>query len=138
DDAHLSGKIDQLIINKIDKTIVVVDFKTGSSYSRWTNETKLHKYKQQLYFYKLLVENSHTYAGYKVVDAYLQFVEPNDNNEIIELHLNFNESELDHTRRLISKIWQHIMDLDFPDTTNYDDSYKGMIQLETDLIDGII
>ena len=138
DDAHLSGKIDQLIINKIDKTIVVVDFKTGSSYSRWTNETKLHKYKQQLYFYKLLVENSHTYAGYKVVDAYLQFVEPNDDNEIIDLHLNFNEAELAQTRKLISKVWQHIMDLDFPATTNYDDSYKGMIQLETDLIDGII
>ncbi len=137
-DAHLSGKIDKLIVNKVDKTISVVDFKTGTSYSRWSNLPKLYKYKQQLYIYKLLVENSHSFAGYKVIDAYLQFVEPDDEGNVIDLHLKFDDAELDKIKHLIQKVWQHVQNLNFPDASGYSADYKGMRALEDDIINGTV
>src|SRR5690606_12769579 len=92
-DAHLGGKIDKLIINKQTKEITIVDYKTGRSHHKWAREYNLHKNRQQLYFYKALVEGSHTFAGYKVVDAYLEFVEPDENGKIHELHLDYKEEE---------------------------------------------
>ena len=136
--AHLSGKIDQLIIDKQTKTITVVDFKTGTSYDRWSNLPKLYKYKQQLYIYKLLIENSHSFTGYTVVGAKLQFVEPNDNGEIVDLHLKFDDVELEQVKKLITKVWEHIMNLDFPSISSYSADYKGMRLLEDNLISGDI
>lgn len=40
----------------------------------WT--AKIHKYEQQLYFYKILIENSPEFAGFKVEKGVLEFVEP--------------------------------------------------------------
>src|SRR4029079_4924855 len=81
-DPRLGGKIDKLIIDKSAKEITIVDYKTGKPHANWAREPKLHKYRHQLYFYKALVEGSHTFAGYKVVDAYLEFVEPDETGTI--------------------------------------------------------
>jgi DNA helicase-2/ATP-dependent DNA helicase PcrA len=37
---------------------------------------KLHKYRQQLMFYKIMIENSRDYSKYPVTGAKLIFVEP--------------------------------------------------------------
>ncbi|HET9721401.1 MAG TPA: ATP-dependent DNA helicase, partial [Candidatus Saccharimonadales bacterium] len=67
DDAHLSGKIDRLIINQKSRTITVVDYKTGQSYKRWQGSViKLHKFRQQLMIYKLLAEGSNRFKNYTV------------------------------------------------------------------------
>jgi DNA helicase-2/ATP-dependent DNA helicase PcrA len=132
-DAHLAGKIDKLIIDKEQKTIVVVDYKTGKSYQRWSHEVKLHKYKHQLYIYKLLVEGSHRFKGYTVTDAYLEFVEPDEDGVIQELHLAFDESEIKHTRALIQAMWQRLQSLDLPDVSSYDATLGGIQAFEKDL-----
>lgn len=132
--AHLTGKIDKLIIDKATKTITVVDYKTGKSHVRWSNESSLHKYRQQLYIYKVLIEKSHHFAGYKVNDAYLEFVEPDDNGKINELHLNFDDNELKQVEKLTEIVWQKIQNLEMPDTSEYDQNLKGILAFEQDLL----
>lgn len=133
-EAHLCGKIDRLEINRQTKEITVVDYKTGKPFDRWKADAKLHRYKQQLYFYKLLIENTRTYSGYSIKNARLEFLEPDDNDRIMQLELTFNQEELERTKHLISTVWRLIQDLHFPDTSRYDKSLKGIQQFEHDLL----
>jgi DNA helicase-2/ATP-dependent DNA helicase PcrA len=133
--AHLSGKIDKIIVRPKDKSLTIVDYKTGKSYRLWARDTKLIAYRQQLYFYKLLIEHSHTFAGYKVEDAYLEFVEPDDDGIIRELHLSFSQELMGHTETLIKAVWQHIIDIKLPDVSGYSADAKGIELFEQDLID---
>ncbi|MFI5212659.1 MAG: ATP-dependent DNA helicase, partial [Candidatus Saccharimonadales bacterium] len=68
-DVRLTGSLDLVDVDTTNKTIVVTDYKTGKASYSWTGKTdyekiKLHKYKQQLMFYKLLVEQSRDYHQY--------------------------------------------------------------------------
>lgn len=136
--AHMSGKIDLMEIDRDNKTIAIVDYKTGKAYDRWSSDAKLHKYRHQLMCYKLLVENSRSYKGYRVKSARLEFVEPDEHNKLYSLELHFDDpkvkQELEHTSQLIQAIWQHAMALDFPDINSYDPSLTGIKQFETDLL----
>lgn len=135
---HLSGKVDRMEIDKKTKTITVVDYKTGSSYNKWASDIKLHKYKQQLYCYKLLIEGSHSYKGYTVSEGRLEFIEPDSNGVAQSLSLKFNDSELEHTKKLLNALWEHVQKLDFPDTSKYPKSVVGTKNLEDDLINNRI
>ena len=137
-DAHLSGKIDRLEIDPNTKTIVVVDYKTGKSYTRWENDPKLYRYSRQLYSYKLLVEGSKTYSGYHVTGGRLEFVEPDRNNRINALALAFRDDEILRTKQLMQALWQHVHELNFPRVSAYDASLAGVKQFEQDLIDRTI
>ena len=133
--AHLAGKVDKLIIDKQSKTITVVDFKTGKSYDRWQKDVvSLHKYRQQLLIYKLLVEGSHSWSGYRVEKGILEFVEPGSGGKIVSLELAFDIPELERLKKLISAVWQHVQSLDFPSTSNYPPNLAGIISFEEDLI----
>jgi DNA helicase-2/ATP-dependent DNA helicase PcrA len=132
--AHMAGKIDKMIIDKAAKTITIVDYKTGKSYDRWKGEAKLHRYRQQLYLYKALVEGSHTYKDYRVTDAYLEFVEPDENGKIHELHLDFDAQEESIARHLAVAVWRCIMQLDIPDVSNYGADLQGIISFEDHLL----
>ncbi len=132
-DAHLSGKIDRMEIDQQAKTITVVDYKTGKSSSRWGSEARLHKYKLQLYCYKMLIEGSHSFSGYRVPQGRIEFIEPNAEGKISTLDLTFTDEELAHTKRLIQAVWQHIQQLDFPDISQYEPTLPGIRQFETDL-----
>ncbi len=138
DDVYMSGKIDRMEIDKEKKEIVVVDYKTGKAFDRWKSDAKLHKYRQQLYCYKLLIESSHTFVGYKVVEGRLEFLEPDETNNIHSLSLAFDDEELEKNTRLMKLVWQHIHDLSFPDTSDYDESLTGIKRFEQDLLDGKI
>lgn len=130
---HMGGKIDRLEIDTKAKTIVVVDYKTGKAYDRWASDTRLHKYKRQLYCYKLLIEGSHTFADYTVSSGRLEFIEPDGNGRIQTLPLDFDDKELEETKKLLIAVWQHIQSLNFPNITDYPATLTGAKQFESDL-----
>lgn len=137
-DAHMSGALDQLIIDHDNKVIQVIDFKTGKPHDRWTKDAKMHKYRQQLLIYKLLVEGSHSYGKYTVEQGRLVFVEPTDDNTIAELKLDYNQADIDRTKQLIQAIWHRILNLDFPDTSAFSADLKGIVAFEDWLIDNLV
>lgn len=137
-DARLTGKLDLVDINKKNKTITVTDYKTGKPYYEWTKDSRLHKYHQQLLFYKLLVENSRDYHNLEVKGCLVQFVEPDENNQILNLNSDFSKEEIEHFEKLIDAVWKHIINLDLPDVSNYSKDIKGTLAFEQDLIEGKI
>jgi DNA helicase-2/ATP-dependent DNA helicase PcrA len=141
--ANLSGKIDRLRF--ADNTATVTDFKTGKPAKSWKGRdeyerVKLHKYRQQLLFYKLLVENSASFARKLTVNAgEIEFIEPNEQGILADkLELIFKPQDMERFARLIGAVWTRIMELDFPDIGRYPKTLKGIRQFEDDLIDGKI
>lgn len=143
-EAHLTGKLDVADINHTDKTITVTDYKTGGAVYDWGKgsgyqKIKAHKYRQQLLFYKLLVEHSREWRHYTFVDGILQFVEPDKAGEIIDIRLgHVSPEEMADFTVLLQAIWQHIQALDFPDTSHYSPDYDGIIAFENDLRSDIL
>jgi DNA helicase II / ATP-dependent DNA helicase PcrA len=140
-EARLSGKIDLLHFTEANQ-VQVRDFKTGKPARAWQGKDeyekiKLHKYRQQLLFYKLLVENSASFARkLTVTSGALEFIEADDEGRLLDnLELSFDPDELTRFATLIGAVWQHIMALDFPDVSGYAPTLKGIQQFEQDLID---
>lgn len=140
-EARLSGKID-LLHYLPGKAVEVRDFKTGRPATSWRGkdgyeQIKLHKYRQQLLFYKLLVEQSASFANQlHVSQAALEFVEPDDNGQLVDnLSLQLDPNELTRFASLIGTVWQHIIKLDFPDVDGYPKNLKGIQAFEQDLLD---
>lgn len=139
-EARLTGALDLLDIDETAKTIHVTDYKTGSVARSWQGKTdyekiKLHKYKQQLMFYKLLVEHSRDYGSYTVASASLQFVEPTPSGEIVTLDFEFDKDECQRLAKLIEKTWYHITTLDLPDISQFEPTHKGMLAFEDFLLE---
>ncbi|MDN5274328.1 MAG: uvrD [Candidatus Saccharibacteria bacterium] len=137
EEAHLTGSLDLVDIQ--DQTITVTDYKTGKAIRNWTGKTdyekmKLHRYKQQLMFYCLLIHHSRDYNKFTVEKSVIQFVEPTLNGDIISLEAQFSHEELARFRQLIHSVWRRIIMLDLPDTSAYEPSYKGVLEFEDDLI----
>ena len=138
--ARLTGKLDVADIDKNSKTIFVTDYKTGkpshagkgaSDYEK----NKLHKYRQQLMFYQLLVKSSRDYGHFSFTGARLQFVEPDiKTGDILSLEDTFSEEELAEFARLVGIVWRKITTLELPDISKYSADYKGMVQFENDLL----
>lgn len=133
--AHMAGKIDKLIIDKRARAITIVDYKTGKNRERWDSSVTLHKYRQQLYLYKALVERSARFKGYAVTDAYLEFVEPNEDGNITELHLAFNQDEYSHICKLAEAVWNAVQTIHLPDISAYSTDMKSIQLFENDLIE---
>ncbi len=138
--AILTGKLDVVQFDKASKTAIVTDYKTGSALRSWEKgqdyqKIKAHRYRQQLLFYKLLVENSRDWHDYTMTESVLQFVEPDDSGQIVDLRLSDVDSdELERYKQLIQAIWQRIMVLDFPDTSEYTQDYAGVLAFEKYLL----
>jgi DNA helicase-2/ATP-dependent DNA helicase PcrA len=137
-DVHMSGKIDRLEVDQKARTITVVDYKTGKSHDRWAAEAKLHRYQLQLYCYKLLVENSRTYKGYAVISGRLEFIEPDSQGVIHTLELTFKPEEVTRTTKLLTALWHHVKDLNFPPTAHYPANLTGIKAFESDLLDDVV
>jgi hypothetical protein len=142
DVAHITGKLD--LVDFLDKkTMVVSDYKTGKPSRSWTGKTdyekmKLHKYKMQLMFYKLLVEQSRDWHGYTVNSGHIEYVEPTVGGDIISLATEFTSTEQERLQQLIAAVWRHIINLDMPDISGYAPTLKGMLAFEQDLIDNLV
>lgn len=132
--AHLSGKVDRMEIDEKNRTIVVVDYKTGRPHSKWESTLKLHKYRTQLYCYKILIENSRTFKGYTVTGGRLEFIEPDADGGIHSLICDFKPTEEVRIKALIQSVWQHIMALDFPEVSTYPLTLAGTKAFEADLV----
>lgn len=130
-DVHLGGKIDLLVVDNENKSITVVDYKTGQLGS---DPIKLHRYTLQLYCYKLLVENSRTYRGYSVEAGKLVFVEPTANGAIISKEIAFTDKHVQRTKQLLTALWRRVITLDMPSTDGFGDSLKDSIAFEDMLI----
>jgi DNA helicase-2/ATP-dependent DNA helicase PcrA len=144
DGAELSGNIDKLhFLNP--GQVSVVDYKTGKPALSWKGKdeferVKLHKYRHQLLFYKLLVEGSASFRGkLTAVRGELEFIEPVNQGGLVDnLELSFDREEIAEFTKLIKAVWQHVMKLDFPDIDKYPKSFKGMLDFEADLKEGTI
>lgn len=138
--AHIIGKLDLLCVR--DGVYHVVDFKTGKAFTSWDDaktdqdKIKLHKYRQQLIVYKLLLENSIHYKDIPVKRLSLWFVEEESFTELV---LDVNEDEVHRTQKLLEAVYAKITALDFVfDLSIYGETYKGLLQFEDDLITGKI
>ncbi len=139
-DAILTGSLDLVLINDVDKTIDITDYKTGKPSYSWAGKKdyekiKLHKYRQQLMFYKLLVEHARDYGRYTVATGSLDFIQPTKDGDVITLTTDFSHDELERTEKLIAAVWKHIKNLQLPDVAAYEHDYKGVLAFEQDLID---
>lgn len=140
-DALITGKIDLIDIDKANKQITVWDYKTGKQFDNWekgNDKIKAHKNLQQLMFYKLLVETSSQYRGYTVTDGIIQFIDPDKSGEINNISTNFKQLEIDNLSKLIKVVYDKIINLDLPDTSQYPKNLDGIKQFEQDLIDNKI
>jgi len=142
-EAKLTGSLDMIDVNKDDKTMLVTDYKTGHPSTSWERgddrtKLKLHKYRQQLIFYKILVENSSEYHNFTVTHGQLAFIEPTKAGENIVLSLDLTAQDVERTKLLIEAVWKHVCKLSLPDTSVYSDDFKGVLAFEQDLIDGIV
>lgn len=144
EEAHLTGKLDVVEFDPDAMTATVTDYKTGGALTSWSKgvdyqKVKAHKYRQQLLFYKLLIEHSREWRNYTMTRGVLQFVEPNPAGSIVDLQLtDIDPEELDRFTKLVREVWRRIQDLDFPDTSSYEQSLAGIHQFEQDLLDGKI
>ncbi|MFZ1250590.1 MAG: ATP-dependent DNA helicase [Candidatus Microsaccharimonas sp.] len=140
EDARITGSLDMIDVDSNTKTMSVTDYKTGKPSLSWDKgdeftKLKLHKYRQQLIFYKILVENSSEYHNYTVDSGQLAFIEPTKGGESILLSLNLSDQDIERTTKLIEAVWKRIVSLDFPDTSGYSQDFKGVLAFEQDLID---
>lgn len=139
--ATLTGKFDLLTTDKGGKSLSVIDYKTGKPSSGWKggadyDKVKLHKYKQQLMFYRLIIENSPQYREYHYEGGALQYVEPNKSGDIEPpLMAEFTDEEYMKFQQLVAAVWHCITTLELPDTSKYDQNYSGVLAFEQMLID---
>ena len=142
--AVLTGKIDLIRIDSENKKITVVDYKTGSipfntkTNKFDTNSTKIHEYTQQLYFYKILIENTPEFSGYTVEKGILEFIEPDKRTEkTYNFEVIFKPEEEERLKTLIQAVWVKIKSFDFKlDEEKYSKDVKGTRAFEADLIAG--
>lgn len=141
DGARLTGKIDVARIDPKQKSIAVVDYKTGKASTSWRghadyDKVKLHKYRQQLMFYRMLFEYSRDFSGYAWTSGAIQFVEPDQTGDIAApLSADFTDDEYARFKQLVASVWQSIQTLDLPDISAYSADYAGVLAFEQDLID---
>ncbi|NOQ68052.1 hypothetical protein GQ568_01260 [Patescibacteria group bacterium] len=140
--ADITGKLDRIHINKEDENIEVYDYKTGKPFERWIVSElygKIHswEYKNQLVFYKLLVENSRDFEKYIVNTGIIEFIKPEGDN-LIELSLSIQKEDLERLKKLIQIVYGKIQNLDFPSVESYSKDMKGIKKFEDDLLGSVL
>lgn len=138
---RLTGTVDHYI--KKDDTLTITDFKTGRAINSWRvtedyYRQKLHRFRQQLLFYNLLFQLSHDFKAVNTTQLQVAFVEPSRRGVYYNLSLDLSPDEQNQLTALMQVVWQHIMELSFPDTKTYGQDFKGVQAFETDLLAGVI
>lgn len=112
----LTGKID--ILHFKDKSdVYVADYKTGKSFTDWVkgnNENekiKLHFYRNQLVFYKILIKKSKNLNHLNVLGGILEFIE--GDNELRDLYLDITDEDMNRLEKIIVGVYRRIMNHDF-------------------------
>ena len=126
----VTGKIDHMTIDEDEKVIEIYDYKTGGYHKeKWQSHATLYKYMLQLGFYKLLLNNSPTYAKYKVKKAHILFVTPDSDGVVYDKVYEFNDNEEKELIALVKRIYDLISSLEFldnPEIFVQADNSKGL------------
>ncbi|MDR1089336.1 MAG: ATP-dependent helicase [Coriobacteriales bacterium] len=108
DGVPLTGRADLLLLDTSTQTIALYDYKTGAARSPGSQGAA---YRRQLQFYKLLVENTPEFSGWRVSGGADLFVEPDRKQGLAlpeEEFVQVGEEELVHLRRLIQAVWHRL------------------------------
>lgn len=121
-DIPLSGKIDRIDwLDKKQKTVKVIDYKTGKPKSRndILGKTKHSEgdYYRQLVFYKLLSQLDKNF-NQKAVEAELNFIETNSSGKFKKESFKILESDIATLKKTIIKTMESIRALNFSKTKN--------------------
>lgn len=128
-DWALKGKIDRFdYVNKKNKEIMVIDYKTGRPKSpkevlignkqRWSEREKdlpegiRGAYKRQVLFYKLLSDLDKSFP-YQTVIGRLDFVEVNDYGKYNFIDIEFNDEDMRDFKNLLKDVIAEIRELKF-------------------------
>ena len=137
----ISGGIDRIEIDENAKTIEIVDFKTGNITEKenFKNKPKLHKYQMQLYFYKILLENSPEFKNYKVKTGRLEFIEGDEKYRTpIVKSIEFNSETQQRIKDLLfaldNKIKNFTIDSIQPSKTGQGVSVADLIAFEDEVL----
>jgi len=149
DGAEFTGKIDRIL--EIEEEIKVVDLKSGKSFKNFEIKSakkddyeniKKHNYKQQLMFYKILLNNSRSFKNKKINSGTLIFL---DDEDILEINLDFEnditKEEWRNFEKLITRVYKIIKNIDELqkiDILKYEENINGILEFERDLIEGKI
>ncbi len=110
----VTGKIDILhFINEHD--VYVADYKTGKALKDFDKgaeheKAKAHFYKNQLIFYKILIDKSKNYNNLNVLGGVLEFIE---GDELKDLTLNITDEDTERLEKLIIGVYKRIINHDF-------------------------
>jgi DNA helicase-2/ATP-dependent DNA helicase PcrA len=143
EDCPITGKIDRISWeDEKEKICRVYDYKTGKPFASWKPgddylRAKAYEYKNQLIFYKILIENSRSYHRARVLGGGIDFITALEGN-LVRLDLDIGTDELERLKGLIEIVYKKIMALDFPDIGRYSQDAKGILAFEEDLLAGRI
>lgn len=116
DNIPITGKIDYLEINDQEKTIEIYDFKTGKYHdAKWESRPNLYKYRQQLIFYKLLLNHSPSFQKYRVTKGHILFVSPDQDGKVYDKVYEYDQADEQELRALAKAVYHQIKSLDFLD-----------------------
>lgn len=116
DHIPLTGKIDHLDIDEQAKTIEIYDFKTGKyHHGKWDSRPNLYKYRQQLIFYKFLLNAAPKYQKYKITRGHILFVAPDQEGRVYDKVYEFEPADEAELRALAKAVYHQIKTLDFLD-----------------------
>ena len=137
----ITGKIDRIAIeDEKSRFLKVCDYKTGRAFDSWRPtedhlKIKAYEYRNQLIFYKLLIENSRSFHNFKVMKGDIDFITALE-KKIVHLELEIAAEEVERMGTLIGIVYGKIMRLEFPDVSKYPEGAKGIAQFEEDLLSG--
>lgn len=115
-DLQLTGKIDKIeIVNQAQKTINVVDYKTGNVDNGLKKFNPDGEYYRQLVFYQLLCNESPRFP-YTMASGELDFIEPSKTKGFIKKKITVSQAEVENLKKTIERVWQEIKALKFLDT----------------------
>jgi DNA helicase-2/ATP-dependent DNA helicase PcrA len=97
DDIALTGRLDKIEINPQDKTVNVVDYKTGNPGNKASELRAGGEYHRQIVFYQLLCDLAHK-AGqfqYKMVSGEIDFVQSDTEGNFVRKQFSVSKEDLD-------------------------------------------
>jgi hypothetical protein len=111
----VAGKID--LIRFVESGVYVCDFKTGKEKKDWKGKdqhekVQLHMYKQQLAFYKLLIQKSKNYSNLVVLGGQLEFLET-EGESLRVLSDEIDDVDVARLEKLVIAIYKRIQEHDF-------------------------
>ena len=82
-------------------------------------------------------KSSPRFRNVKLAKSFLEFVEPDEHNEINSLVLDVENDEYERLSNLIKGAWQMIQSINLPSISKYPQTLEGIIAFENDIIESL-